>query len=66
MHPGGSISSKASAAAAGSRGAFREAVPVHRLAYSFGWRGRGGAPGSGLIEIDLIDQDGGTLDAHDP
>jgi len=45
-----------------ARGAFREVVPVHRLAYSFGWEGDEEVPpGSGLIEIDLIDRDGGTL-----
>src|SRR5438270_394961 len=45
-----------------ARGAFREVVPVHRLAYSFGWDGdKEVPPGSGLIEIDLVDQDGGTL-----
>jgi uncharacterized protein YndB with AHSA1/START domain len=45
-----------------ARGAFREVVPVHRLAYSFGWDGSEEVPpGSGLIEIDLIDRDGGTL-----
>jgi uncharacterized protein YndB with AHSA1/START domain len=45
-----------------ARGAFREVVPVHRLAYSFGWDGdEAMPPGSTLIEIDLIDQDGGTL-----
>jgi uncharacterized protein YndB with AHSA1/START domain len=45
-----------------ARGAFREVVPVHRLAYSFGWEGNEEVPpGSGLVEIDLIDQDGGTL-----
>jgi uncharacterized protein YndB with AHSA1/START domain len=45
-----------------ARGAFREVVPVHRLAYSFGWDGDAEVPpGSGLIEIDLIDRDGGTL-----
>ena len=44
------------------RGAFREVVPIHRLAYSFGWDGSEEVPpGSGLIEIDLIDRDGGTL-----
>ena len=33
---------------------------VHRLAYSFGWEGRETVPpGSGLIEIDLIDQGAG-------
>jgi uncharacterized protein YndB with AHSA1/START domain len=45
-----------------ARGAFREVVPVHRLAYTFGWEGSEAVPpGSGLIEIDLIDKDGGTL-----
>ena len=43
-------------------GAFREVVPVHRLAYSFGWEGSEAVPpGSSLVEIDLIDRDGGTL-----
>ncbi|WP_158813883.1 SRPBCC domain-containing protein [Methylocapsa sp. S129] len=45
-----------------ARGAFREVVPVHRLAYSIGWEGSGEVPpGSSLIEIDLVDRDGGTL-----
>jgi uncharacterized protein YndB with AHSA1/START domain len=45
-----------------ARGAFREVVPVHRLAYTFGWDGDEIVPpGSSLIEIDLIDRDGGTL-----
>ena len=45
-----------------ARGTFREVVPVHRLAYSFGWEGSEAVPpGSGLVEIDLIDRDGGTL-----
>ena len=45
-----------------ARGAFREVVPVHRLAYSFGWDGSEEVPpGSSLVEIDLIDRDGGTL-----
>jgi uncharacterized protein YndB with AHSA1/START domain len=45
-----------------ARGAFREVVPVHRLAYSFGWEGDDAMPpASSLVEIDLIDQDGGTL-----
>ena len=44
------------------RGEFREVVPVHRLAYSFGWEGDEEVPpGSSLVEIDLIDRDGGTL-----
>ena len=39
-----------------ARGAFREVVPVHRLAYSFGWEGDEDVPpGSSLVEIDLID-----------
>jgi uncharacterized protein YndB with AHSA1/START domain len=45
-----------------ARGAFREVVPVHRLAHSFGWEGNEAVPpGSSLVEIDLIDQDGGAL-----
>ena len=45
-----------------ARGSFREVVPVHRLAYSFGWDGSGVVPpGSSLVEIDLIEQEGGTL-----
>lgn len=45
-----------------ARGAFREVVPVHRLAYSFGWEGNEEVPpGSSLIEIDLLERDGGTL-----
>ena len=37
-------------------------MPVHRLAYSFGWEGSEEVPpGSSLIEIDLVEQDGGTL-----
>jgi uncharacterized protein YndB with AHSA1/START domain len=45
-----------------ARGAFREVVPVHRLAYSFGWEaGKEVPPGSSLIEIDLAERDGGTL-----
>lgn len=44
------------------RGAFREVVPVHRLAYSFGWEGSEVVPpGSSLVEIDLIEQPDGTL-----
>jgi len=45
-----------------ARGTFREVVPVHRLAYSFGWdENKDVPPGSGLIEIDLVERDGGTL-----
>jgi uncharacterized protein YndB with AHSA1/START domain len=45
-----------------ARGSFTEVIPVHRLAYSFGWEERENVPpGSTLIEIDLLDRDGGTL-----
>src|SRR3984957_12394010 len=45
-----------------ARGSFREVVPVHRLAYSFGWNGSEAVPpGSSLVEIDLIEQANGTL-----
>ena len=61
-HPGGLFLLKGINSRAVARGAFHEVVPVHRLAYSFGWEGSEEVPpGSGLIEIDLIDQDGGTL-----
>src|SRR5258705_7085443 len=61
VHPGGMYLLKGVGSAT-ARGAFREVVPVHRLAYSFGWEGNEEvSPGSSLIEIDLIDQDGGTL-----
>ncbi|WP_311029793.1 SRPBCC family protein [Mesorhizobium koreense] len=45
-----------------ARGEFTEVIPVHRLAYSFGWEGREEVPpGSSMIEIDLVEKDGGTL-----
>jgi len=45
-----------------ARGSFREVIPVHRLAYSFGWDGSEQVPpGSSLVEIDLIEQPDGTL-----
>ncbi len=45
-----------------ARGSFREVVPVHRLAYSFGWDGSEVMPPeSTLVEIDLIEQPDGTL-----
>ena len=60
LHPGGLYLVNVNGRMA--RGAFREVVPVHRLAYSFGWEGSAEVPpGSGLVEIDLIDRDGGTL-----
>jgi uncharacterized protein YndB with AHSA1/START domain len=61
LHPGGLYLLKGVGEHA-VRGAFREVVPVHRLAYSFGWEGSEEVPpGSSLVEIDLIDRDGGTL-----
>jgi uncharacterized protein YndB with AHSA1/START domain len=63
-HPGGLYLLKGVAGdqARIARGAFREVVPVHRLAYTFGWEaGREVPPGSSLVEIDLIERDGGTL-----
>ena len=63
VHPGGLyLLKRVGAANRTARGAFREVVPVHRLAYSFGWEGiEEVPPGSSLIEIDLIERDGGTL-----
>jgi uncharacterized protein YndB with AHSA1/START domain len=61
-HPGGlylvNVSGRDTA-----RGRFTEVVPVHRLAYSFGWDGpeKKTPPGSSLVEIDLIEEAGGTL-----
>ena len=63
-HPGGLYLLKGVGGERGrvGRGAFQEVVPVHRLAYSFGWEGDEEVPpGSSLVEIDLIDRDGGTL-----
>jgi uncharacterized protein YndB with AHSA1/START domain len=61
LHPGGLYLLKGIHTRT-ARGAFREVVPVHRLAYSFGWEGVDEVPpGSSLVEIDLIDRDGGTL-----
>lgn len=45
-----------------ARGRFTEVVPVHRLAYTFGWDGREKVPPeSSLIEIDLLEEGNGTL-----
>jgi len=62
-HPGGIyLINGVGGGATMAKGKFREVVPVHRLAYSFGWEGNDEVPpGSSLIEIDLIDRDGGTL-----
>src|SRR5262249_12709837 len=63
VHPGGLYLVKGIGKnAVVARGAFREVVPVDRLAYSFGWDGNDEMPpGSRLVEIDLLDLDGGTL-----
>ncbi|QPF87620.1 SRPBCC domain-containing protein [Bradyrhizobium genosp. L] len=64
LHPGGLYLLKGVSGdrARAARGAFREVVPVHRLAYTFGWEGGEEVPpGSSLIEIDLIDRETGTL-----
>ena len=62
MHPGGLYLLKGVNGRRVARGAFREVVPVHRLAYSFGWEDSDVVPpGSSLVEIDLIDQDGGKI-----
>ena len=61
-HPGGIYLVKGIGGARAARGQFREVVPVHRLAYSFGWEGSEEVPpGSSLIEIDLLERDGRTL-----
>ena len=65
-HPVASTSST-SAAKTSLAGSFTEVIPVHRLAYSFGWEGREKIPpGSSLIEIDLIDQNGRDAAAPNP
>jgi uncharacterized protein YndB with AHSA1/START domain len=61
-HPGGVYLLKGVAGEHTARGTFKEVVPVHRLAYTFGWDHRDTVPpGSSLIEIDLEERDGGTL-----
>jgi uncharacterized protein YndB with AHSA1/START domain len=62
-HPGGLYLVKGVGGRGNSaRGAFKEVVPIHRLAYSFGWEGSEEVPpGSSLIEIDLVERNGGTL-----
>src|ERR1700730_2268142 len=45
-----------------AQGRFTEVVPVHRLAYSFGWNEDDKMPpGSSLIELDLLERKGATL-----
>jgi len=64
-NPAGSISSMSPAPA--SPALLPRGVPVHRLAYSFGWDGSDAVPpGSSLVEIDLIEQPDGTLAALYP
>ncbi|MBV8192565.1 MAG: SRPBCC domain-containing protein [Alphaproteobacteria bacterium] len=62
-HPGGLYLIKSVAGRPNvARGAFKEVVPIHRLAYSFGWEGSEEVPpGSSLVEIDLSEKDGRTL-----
>jgi len=60
-HPGGLYLVNVTGARV-ARGSFREVVPVHRLAYSFGWENSDEVPpGSTLVEIDLIEKPDGTL-----
>ena len=60
--PGGLYLLKDVSGRATARGTFKEVVPVHRLAYSFGWDHSTEVPaGSSLVEIDLEERDGGTL-----
>jgi uncharacterized protein YndB with AHSA1/START domain len=63
LHPGGLYLVKGVGGRSNTaRGAFKEVVPIHRLAYSFGWEGSEEVPPeSSLIEIDLVERDGGTL-----
>jgi len=59
-HPGGLYLVNVTGARL-ARGSFREVVPVHRLAYSFGWDGSEVVPPeSSLVEIDLVEQPDGT------
>lgn len=46
-----------------ARGEFKEVVPVSHLAYTWGWDGNleNVAPGSSLIEVDLLPNNGNTL-----
>jgi uncharacterized protein YndB with AHSA1/START domain len=61
-HPGGLYLIEKVAGKNTVRGTFKEVVPVHRLAYSFGWDENPEVPpNSSLVEIDLIEQNGGTL-----
>src|SRR3974377_1405589 len=62
LHPGGLYLLKGVNQRRVARGAFREVVPVHRLAYSFGWDGNEEVPpGSSLIGVLLFCRGGATL-----
>jgi uncharacterized protein YndB with AHSA1/START domain len=61
-HPGGVYLLKGVSGSHNARGTFKEVVPVHRLAYSFGWDHSAAVPpDSSLIEIDLEERGQGTL-----
>lgn len=61
-HPGGLYLVNVTGGGDVARGRFTEVVPVHRLAYSFGWdESEKVPPGTSLVEIDLVDRDHGTL-----
>ena len=61
-HPGGLYLLNGISGGATARGNFKEVVPVHRLAYTFGWDHSAEVPaGSSLVELDLEERDGGTL-----
>ena len=66
MHPGGLYLLKGVGGRV-ARGAFREVVPVHRLAYSFGWEGDEEVPPGIGPGRDRPDRPGRrNLAAHDP
>jgi uncharacterized protein YndB with AHSA1/START domain len=45
-----------------ARGAYTEVTPHRRIAFTWGWEGRGDLPpGGSLVEIELVFKDGGTL-----
>jgi uncharacterized protein YndB with AHSA1/START domain len=49
-----------------ARGTFTEVTPPHRVAFTWGWDSRDPElailpPGASLVEIELVEKDGGTL-----
>ena len=45
-----------------ARGTYTEVTPHRRIAFTWGWEGRGDLPpGRSLVEIELVPKDGGTL-----